>query len=188
MFDIIPTAFIFFASAILVAIAPGHRLRSAITLLAPVVAAWQVYNIPAGVFAQKEIKAVREQLNKYLKPKIEIAFSKGLSKLANSCIDVSDGLLGDLSHICEQSKVGAELFLENIPLQGDHQTALTWGDDYQLCFTADSSKTKHLNQLAKLHHVKISKIGVIKNEKGVSVYSDGKELTIKKAGYNHFNE
>ena len=55
MFDITPTAFLFFAGAILVAIAPGHRLRSVIALLVPVVAAWQVYNIPAGVFAQKEI-------------------------------------------------------------------------------------------------------------------------------------
>jgi thiamine-monophosphate kinase len=130
----------------------------------------------------------KQQLNKYLKPKIEIAFSKDLSKLANSCIDVSDGLLGDLGHICEQSKVGAELFLESIPLQGDYQTALSWGDDYQLCFTADSSKIETLNQLAKLHDVKISKIGFIKKEKGVSVFSNGKELTIKKAGYNHFNE
>ncbi len=55
MFDVFPTAFIFFAGAILVAIAPGHRLRSAIALLIPVMAAWQVYNIPEGVFARAEI-------------------------------------------------------------------------------------------------------------------------------------
>ncbi|NCW52404.1 MAG: monovalent cation/H+ antiporter subunit D [Rhodobacteraceae bacterium] len=55
MFDIFPTAFIFFAGALIVAIAPGHRLRSAIALLIPVMAAWQVYNIPEGVFARAEI-------------------------------------------------------------------------------------------------------------------------------------
>ena len=138
---------------------------------------------------KKKLSALeKKQLNRYLKPKIEIAFSKGLSKLASSCIDISDGLLGDLSHICEQSKVGAELLLESIPLIGEYQTALSWGDDYQLCFTADSSKTKKLNQLAKLHGVKISKIGSIKKGKGVLVTSKGKKITIKKAGYNHFNE
>ena len=49
MFDILPTAFIFFAGAIIVALLPSGRIRSAISLLIPILAGWQVYNLPAGV-------------------------------------------------------------------------------------------------------------------------------------------
>ena len=55
MFDILPTAFIFFAGAIIVALLPSGRIRSAISLLIPILAGWQVYNLPAGVFAQIEL-------------------------------------------------------------------------------------------------------------------------------------
>ena len=55
MFDILPTAFIFFAGAIIVALLPSGRIRSAISLLIPLLAGWQVYNLPSGVFAQIEL-------------------------------------------------------------------------------------------------------------------------------------
>ncbi len=55
MFDILPTAFIFFAGAIIVAFLPSGRIRSAISLLIPILAGWQVYNLPAGEFAQIEL-------------------------------------------------------------------------------------------------------------------------------------
>ncbi|MDG1936292.1 MAG: Na(+)/H(+) antiporter subunit D [Paracoccaceae bacterium] len=55
MFDILPTAFIFFAGAIIVALLPSGRIRSAISLLIPILAGWQVYNLPVGVFAQIEL-------------------------------------------------------------------------------------------------------------------------------------
>lgn len=55
MFDILPTAFIFFAGAIIVALLPSGRMRSAISLLIPILAGWQVLNLPAGVFAQIEL-------------------------------------------------------------------------------------------------------------------------------------
>ena len=52
MFDVLPTAFIFFAGALLVLIIPTGRLRSGIALSIPVLAGWQVYNLPNGVFAE----------------------------------------------------------------------------------------------------------------------------------------
>ena len=55
IFDILPTAFIFFAGAIIVALLPSGRIRSAISLLIPLLAGWQVYNLPSGVFAQIEL-------------------------------------------------------------------------------------------------------------------------------------
>ena len=126
--------------------------------------------------------------NKYLKPKIEFEFAKELSLIANSCIDLSDGLLGDLNHICEQSKLGANLFLEEIPFSGTYERALTWGDDYELCFSLPPSKEKDLNQLITKYSIKATKIGVMKEGNKVEVFDNEKEIHFDQAGYNHFNE
>lgn len=125
-------------------------------------------------------------LNRFFKPDIEIAFSQDLSKLANSCIDISDGLLGDLNHICEESKLGAKIFLEDISFVGEYKNALTWGDDYQLCFTASPKNLEKIYKMARTHKIKLSKIGSMKKGKGISVFSNGKKIALKKAGYNHF--
>ena len=125
-------------------------------------------------------------LNRFLRPDIEIAFSKDLSRLANSCIDISDGLLGDLNHICEESKLGAKMFLEDISFVGDYKNALTWGDDYQLCFTASPKNLEKIYKMARTHKIKLSKIGSMNKSKGIAVFSNGKKIALKKAGYNHF--
>ena len=125
-------------------------------------------------------------LNRFFKPDIEIAFSQDLSKLANSCIDISDGLLGDLNHICEESKLGAKIFLEDISFVGEYKNALTWGDDYQLCFTASPKNLEKIYKMARTHKIKLSKIGSMKKGKGILVFSNGKKIALKKAGYNHF--
>ena len=125
-------------------------------------------------------------LNRFLKPSIEIAFSQDLSKLANSCIDISDGLLGDLKHICEESNLGAKIFLEDIPFVGGYENALTWGDDYQLCFTASSKNLEKIYKMARNYEIKLSTIGSMQKSKGISVFSNGKKIALKKAGYNHF--
>ena len=125
-------------------------------------------------------------LKRFLKPDIEIAFSQDLSKLANSCIDISDGLLGDLKHICEESNLGAKIILEDIPFVGEYKNALTWGDDYQLCFTASPKNLERIYKIARNHKIKLSTIGSMKKSKGISVFSNGKKIALKKAGYNHF--
>jgi thiamine-monophosphate kinase len=136
---------------------------------------------------KKLLSKEKNYLNRYLKPEIFFTFGQSLSKLANSCIDISDGLLGDLNHICEESKLAAEVYLEAMPIVGNYKNALTWGDDYQLCFTLKATKVEQLYKIAKTHKIKISEIGKIKKGKGISVLSKGKKITIKKAGYNHFN-
>ena len=125
-------------------------------------------------------------LNRFLKPVIEIDFSQDLSKFANSCIDISDGLLGDLNHICEESKLGAKIFLEDVSFVGEYKNALTWGDDYQLCFTASPKNLEKIYKMARTYKIKLSKIGSMIKGKGISVFSNGKKIALKKAGYNHF--
>ena len=55
MFDMLPTAFIFFAGALLVVIIPKDRVRSGVALIIPILAGWQVYNLPNGVFAEIDL-------------------------------------------------------------------------------------------------------------------------------------
>ena len=126
-------------------------------------------------------------IDKYLKPKLHFEFAQELSNFANSCIDVSDGLIADLNHICEMSSLGASLDSDKIPFSGELKKALTWGDDYELCFTADASKKEEINRLTDLFGIKISKIGRIEKEKNVKVLKEGTPITFEQTGYNHFN-
>ena len=97
--------------------------------------------------------------NKFLKPKIQIALGKNLRGIANSCIDISDGLIGDLGHICLQSKLGARIYVDSIPHEGSFKDALTWGDDYELCFTVPKNKEAKLDGVLKRLKIKKFKIG-----------------------------
>lgn len=95
-----------------------------------------------------------------------------IRKYANSCIDISDGLLADLWHICEESKLGAEIFSKDVPLAGDADIAdlLSGGDDYELCFTSTKSEIAGCCKIGKIIA-------------GNKLLLDGKE--IKPKGYQH---
>ena len=114
------------------------------------------------------------------------SLGKNLQNIATSCIDISDGLLSDLGHICNQSNKGAEINIEAIPHAGPFEEALTWGDDYELCFTVPQRRAKKINKLAKTLKVKITKIGKISKSKGIKIYNEEKRVYLKQKGYNHF--
>ena len=83
----------------------------------------------------KVIKSKKKNLNSkkkntlknFLKPKIQTALGKNLRGIANSCIDISDGLIGDLGHICQQSKLGARIYVDSIPYEGSFKRCLNLG-------------------------------------------------------------
>ncbi|WP_180161483.1 thiamine-phosphate kinase [Acinetobacter sp. YH12040] len=116
-----------------------------------------------------------------------------LKGLANSMIDVSDGLAQDLGHILAASHVGAEIELDQLPIDHDvkqlqqekqWQYALAGGDDYELCFTISPQNYQKLLQL-KLD-VNISKIGQIIPNLGIRYNNHGVDQVIKFKGYQHF--
>jgi thiamine-monophosphate kinase len=117
-----------------------------------------------------------------------------LRGIASSAIDISDGLIADLGHILERSKVGAELNIESLPIVDDgverdvaQQCALTGGDDYELCFTAPAIQRDILLALAEQLKFPLTRIGHIKAVLGCVVRdSEGKEVKIEKGGYDHF--
>lgn len=113
-----------------------------------------------------------------IEPRIQLG--QALRGKASATIDVSDGLLADLEHICRASGVGARLTLETLPLADgiEPETALTCGDDYQLLFTGTSHPDVD---------EPVTAIGEIVEGEGVTVVDRGNVRSIDEVmGYRHF--
>ncbi len=103
-------------------------------------------------------------------PRIQLGIA--LREIATAALDISDGLLGDLKHILNQSEVDAEIFLERIPksatLQNQSKTiqnqfAACGGDDYEICFTAPPDKRNAIQEISQNLSLALTQIGSIKN-------------------------
>lgn len=135
---------------------------------------------------------------RYRLPEPRVAFGPRLQGIAAALIDVSDGLVADLGHICEQSGVSATIELAAVPLseaaalavQGDpalHPRLATGGDDYELLFTAASEQAAAIEQLSASLDLPITEIGRIESEAGVRLLgADGKEIVLASRGWEHF--
>lgn len=127
----------------------------------------------------------------YYFPEPQFSIAHAISDCASAALDISDGLLGDIAHICAASGLGVELELEKLPqaeLVGEIkaedalETALTGGDDYQLCFTVPE---KHLPALAELQ-LPITAVGRMTAKKGVRCMLNGEPWQPRGTGYRHF--
>ena len=99
--------------------------------------------------------------------------------IANSCIDVSDGLISDLGHILEASRVGGEINVERIALVGTVEDALTWGDDYELLITIPPGQKQSLLEISERFDVDISEIGKITRESDLRVIEKGSLISFQ---------
>lgn len=132
-------------------------------------------------------------------PQPRVALGLALRGIANSAIDISDGLLADLGHILETSNVGATLQLSNIPHSVHFGAAnlqdksiikllLAGGDDYELCFTAPANKHTDITKLSEKLALPLSCIGIIANSTSLVIHGlDNEILDIKETGFDHFN-
>lgn len=132
-------------------------------------------------------------------PQINLGIKLLEKNLSNCAIDISDGLLADLRHLCEESKLAAEIYLPKIPFSSAAQKLsnpqkldlLSGGDDYELLFAVKPRNQKKLLDLAKSLKLNLSCIGSFKkpaNKKFTITLRDeeNKKITIKKFGYEHF--
>jgi len=125
---------------------------------------------------------------RFLRPTARIEAGRRLVGKASAAIDISDGLLGDVKKLLVASGVGGEIHVENIPLSDAlrekvaaddaHLFALTGGDDYELCFTADPGKVSGIEG--------ITQIGTVTASPGLLCRSHGKIVEVDDSGYRHF--
>lgn len=136
----------------------------------------------------------------YENPQPPIIFGQNLRKLAHASIDISDGLLADLDHICRASDGMMQIEAETIPLSAEGQgaafeTLLTAGDDLQIAFTAAADKSQVLAALAAQCDIQLTRIGRFSqtdtdsensSQSAVLRNAEGKILTPESRGYRHF--
>jgi thiamine-monophosphate kinase len=138
-----------------------------------------------------------EAVMRLYEPTPRVALGQALRGLATSAIDISDGLLADLTHICRLSEVGATIELNAVPVSAigakhihtdeGRNAILAGGDDYELCFTAHPNSRESIQDLTEVLGIPITRIGQIKRGKGVSLLGpDGKAVKIDGRGYDHF--
>ncbi len=105
----------------------------------------------------------------------------------SSMMDISDGLAGDLNHICERSNVGAILYEEVIPSQPNVNLneALTDGEDFELLFTLSPEKTLALSE--QKDDFDFTCVGEIVDQKGITLIDvNNEEHAITNLGFKHF--
>ncbi len=117
---------------------------------------------------QNDLEIIQERMHEP-KPRVELGIA--LRSAATSAIDVSDGLLGDLKHILKQSNKDAEVWLDQIPKSTtllkqskelQNRFAAAGGDDYELCFTAPTSKRDVIKQIGQDLKLPLTRIGTVK--------------------------
>ena len=128
-------------------------------------------------------------------PRVDLGLA--LRGIANSAIDISDGLLADLGHILDASKLAARIDFSALPISPvlrDHlqqplakQCVLNGGDDYELCFTAPVAQHAELLNMATRLQLPLTCIGKIVAGVGCLVHdASGATLNLEAAGYDHF--
>ncbi len=145
--------------------------------------------------------AAREALvARYRCPEPRVALGRALlaDGLAESALDVSDGLAADLGHLLEASDVGAELRLDAMPLSAAAEEGLarlgsapeilvSGGDDYELLFAAAPDRRAEIARLSETLSLRLTRIGRVKAEAGLTVLDAAlRPLSLGSAGWTHF--
>ncbi len=130
------------------------------------------------------------------RPTPRITLGRRLRGLAHACIDVSDGLLADLGHVCQASGVGAQVDLDAFPASDVLHNAFklptrrglqaTGGDDYELCFTASPHFRDAIEAAGRDICTAVTRIGMIVSAPGVTARTVEGEWLAPASGWVHF--
>ena len=137
-------------------------------------------------------------INKYYLPNLHPKLINKLLLFGNTSIDISDGLITDLEKLINKQKLSYKLFFDKIPISKNLEKLIklkkfnkknffSKGDDYQILFTANSSKSRIISKFSKTLNIKISKIGKICSisQKSQIIDQKGKKIRLKDKGYYH---
>lgn len=134
-------------------------------------------------------------------PAPRVALGMALRGVARSAIDVSDGLVADLGHICERSGVGAVVQYALLPASptlrrlrdgpAARAAMLSGGDDYELLFTAARSRRSAIARLGQRMRLRLTRIGYVEPGRRAGhpvtvLGASGQPMAVGKTGYKHF--
>jgi thiamine-monophosphate kinase len=130
-------------------------------------------------------------------PTPRVRLGEALAGLATAAIDISDGLVADLGHICERSSVGVEIEYAAVPCAPEVSplrhvglvldAVLAGGDDYELAFTAPPNAEREVLIAASRSDAAVTRIGRIVPGSGVTVRDEsGRTIQLSHAGFDHF--
>ena len=134
---------------------------------------------------------------RYDLPEPRVSLGRKICGIASACIDISDGLIQDIEHICQLSNVGAILEMNKVPVSNEArhvlqhnpklaERILSGGDDYELAFTAAVENREKIMLIAADINVKITEIGIVTEQPGVRVYDNYGNITrFTDRGYQH---
>ncbi len=137
-------------------------------------------------------------VDRYHLPRPRVVLGQKLVGVASAMIDVSDGLVGDLKHICAASGLGASIGADNVPLSeasskilkkldNGLKRILGGGDDYELLFTSPPGMAPKIAMAVEEAGVTVTCIGAMESGEEVKVKdAEGKPIRIDVAGYSHF--
>lgn len=140
----------------------------------------------------------RDLIRRLNRPQPRIELGQALGGIASACIDISDGLFADLSHILKASAVGARLQQTKIPLSEAAQQFLTQnpqlrstiynrGDDYELCFCVPEERCEQLEAMAAEQYCSLSHIGEIISGHDLQLFdAKNNRLDYPHDSYDHF--
>ncbi len=139
------------------------------------------------------VQPANRYVKRYQSPRPPLEVWKELVKndITDAMMDISDGLIIDLERMMAESKTGAHLYLEDIPMppvlkkQGLQALALSGGEDYQFLFTFPRNKATALEKIRK-KGLAISVIGEVVKQRGVRLFDKNGQLTLSAKGYEHF--
>lgn len=130
------------------------------------------------------------------RPQARLSLGLALRSLAHAAIDVSDGLTSDLGHVCERSRLGADIdwtavpadaSLAALPEQERQELALSGGDDYELLFTAKPSRRDAIQALQDRLGLAVTRIGQMSDQRGVRINdASAQALALRRGGFDHF--
>jgi len=136
---------------------------------------------------------------RYRRPEPRLSVGERLRGLASAALDISDGLMADLGHLCAVSGVGARIDLTRLPLSDAGRAALALdegltetisggGDDYEILFAAAPARETEIALVAAETQVPIARIGTVlpAGESIAAVDGTGQPVALKRLGYRHF--
>lgn len=154
-----------------------------------------------GDFSELEPSSLEILTERYHRPQPRLDLGRELYGLASAAIDISDGLVQDMGHICTCSKVTATIRADDIPLSAVGQgivendpdmmnVIMSGGDDYELVFCVPPERQNAVTNLADKLNLSLTPIGVVEADGAGNqvkiIDGDGVEIRMPTTGYRHF--